>query len=458
MRKSSLLIALFIYVFNLSFGQQLNGSFSALPEKKIVLKGFNGFQDYAIDSAITDKSGRFSLSFTANDYGMGFLVSEDNTPYIVVLASETISLRGVTPSAVESIQFKEGKQNQAFLQYAKEQPRREQAINAWRYLQKMYRLDSLFAVQKTPNASIQNELLRLNEEEQQFLAQLPKESYVRWFLPIRKLVSSVSAVAQYRTEEIPATLNALRTLDYGDSRLYKSGLYKEVIENHVWFIENSSGALDKVHSDLNKSIDLILEKVVSDPKKYNEVTDYLFNLLEKRSLFTSSEYLALKVLNEQSCTLETDVAKQLEGYRKMKIGSKVPDILFGVSSYNTNKVTSLHAIKSRYTVVVFAAAWCGHCQTELPELVEIYKHWNSKGVEVVLVSLDETQTAFESFASSFPFISTTDLKKWEGKAVSDYYVFGTPTIFLLDEDKKIVLRPNSMEHLNAWLNYNLLTK
>ena len=109
-------------------------------------------------------------------------------------------------------------------------------------------------------------------------------------------------------------------------------------------------------------------------------------------------------------------------------------------------------------VIFFAAGWCGHCQTELPKLVEIYKHWNAYGVEVVLVSLDETQSAFESFASAFPFISITDLKKWEGKAVTDYYVFGTPTLFLLDQEKKIVIRPNSMEHLNAWLNYNLAVK
>jgi hypothetical protein len=48
---------------------------------------------------------------------------------------------------------------------------------------------------------------------------------VSWFLPTRKLVSSVSAVAQYRTEEIPATFAAFRNLDYSDQRLYKSDSY-----------------------------------------------------------------------------------------------------------------------------------------------------------------------------------------------------------------------------------------
>jgi len=41
----------------------------------------------------------------------------------------------------------------------------------------------------------------------------------------------------------------------------------------------------------------MVENLVKDEKKLNEITDYLFKLLEQRSLFGASEYLALKVLN-----------------------------------------------------------------------------------------------------------------------------------------------------------------
>lgn len=58
----------------------------------------------------------------------------------------------------------------------------------------------------------------------------------------------------------------------------------------------------------------------------NEVADFLFDLLEKHSLFQASEYLALKVLNEVSCTINNDLAKQLETYRAMKKGNIAPDI------------------------------------------------------------------------------------------------------------------------------------
>jgi hypothetical protein len=40
----------------------------------------------------------------------------------------------------------------AFSLYAAEHPRREQALSAWKYLEKIYQLDSLFSVQQLPKS------------------------------------------------------------------------------------------------------------------------------------------------------------------------------------------------------------------------------------------------------------------------------------------------------------------
>jgi peroxiredoxin len=177
-------------------------------------------------------------------------------------------------------------------------------------------------------------------------------------------------------------------------------------------------------------------------------------LLEKRSLFTSAEYLAFKVLNDQSCTLNENVAKQLEGYRKMKKGNQVPNISFGEATYypSHTRAKSLYDINSNYTLVVFAAGWCGHCTREIPKLAKKYPNWHDKGLEVALIGLDDNPKDFAKFAAPFPFISTTDYQKWESQAVKDFHVYATPTMFLLDKDKNIVLRPKSTEHLEAWVN------
>jgi thiol-disulfide isomerase/thioredoxin len=204
----------------------------------------------------------------------------------------------------------------------------------------------------------------------------------------------------------------------------------------------------------------MMANLKKDEQKLNEVTSNLFNLLEKHSLFKASEYLSLKVLNEVSCTINSDLARQLETYRAMKVGNSAPDIVFPnirVNPTNNLTINKLSDLNSNYTLVVFGASWCPNCKEEIPAIAKLYSTWKAKGVEVLLVSLDEDQKAFNEFTSNFPFTSITDLKKWDGSIVKDYYVFGTPSMYLLDKNRKIILRPNSVKHMEAWVDGILST-
>ncbi|HMS69029.1 MAG TPA: TlpA disulfide reductase family protein, partial [Saprospiraceae bacterium] len=325
---------------------------------------------------------------------------------------------------------------------------------------KLYTMDTLFSLQQTPTKAIQAEKQRIKNEDAAFLALLPKDSYVSWFLPARKLVSSVSLVAQYRPEEIPTSFAVFRDMDYADHRLYKSGLFKDAIEGHFWLIENSGLPLDSVIIEMKNSIDAIMVHLSKDNKKFNEVMDYLFNLLEQHSHFKASEYLALKVLNETSCTIDSDLARQLESYRTMKIGNIAPDMVFSgdfdAPGYASNLPKNLANIKGNYIVVVFGASWCPKCKEELPEIAKLYSKWKELGAEVVFVSLDDDKKMFQTFVKDFPFISTCDYKKWEGNIVQDYLVFATPTMFLLDKNRMIVMRPNSVKQMDAWVDWVLV--
>lgn len=448
-------IVLGLFVTNWLNAQTITGNLPLLASQTIQLKGFNGFKDYDISSTKIDSVGNFMLKYQPTDFGMGFLLSSDEKPYILILSGEDIALAGEALSYTETIKTTQGRQNQLFEQYAVEHPKREQSLNAWDYLEKIYLSDSLFSTQKVPLKSIQTEQQRIKSEDVAFLNNLPQNSYVRWFLPVRKLVSSVSTVAQYRPQEIPATIAALRQIDYADPRLYKSGLFKEALENHVWLIEKSSGELDKVYADLNISIDIIINQLKSNPKRFNEVTDYLFNLLEKRSLFKSAEYLALKVLGDQSCSLDANVTNKLESYRAMKTGNVAPDIEFGaLTKFNiASQAQTLKQLNADLKLVVFAASWCSHCQEIMSKIAANYLPWKAKGMEVIVVSLDSNQQEYEAFTKQLPFITTTDLKVWEGQAAKEYHVFATPTMFVLDKDLEILLKPISVEQINSWFEY-----
>lgn len=437
------------------------GRMTGLPNQKIRLEAFDGFKTYLVSEDTITEDGSFRLPYSEADYGMGYVISADNQPFFVILSGEEIQLEGELPGIPDRLHILRGEENQWFERYATEHPRREQALSAWIYLEKLYGMDPLYQGFSAPRKAIADEMRRIRNEDSAFLAHLPETTYAAWFLPTRKLVSSVSTVAQYRTDEIPATVSAFRNLDYADKRLYRSGLLRDAIESHFWLLENSGQSLDSAFHDMEISIDRMMEFLLKDEKILNEVTTYLFDLLERHSLFRASEYLALKVLGETACTLDNDLIRQLETYRAMKIGNIAPDIVFDgevtAPAFPPSKMPrKLSDLSSKYTLVVFGAGWCPKCQQELPEIAEKYGKWKANDVEVVYVSLDDDRQTHVSFSKEFPFITVCDFKKWESLIVKNYYVFATPLMFLLDQNRKILLRPNSVNHMDAWVDWFLV--
>ncbi len=98
--------------------------------------------------------------------------------------------------------------------------------------------------------------------------------------------------------------------------------------------------------------------------------------------------MAIKILTQNSCTVNDDLAKQLELYRDMKKGNTTPDIIFSVDIVKNGSMIEtpkhLSDIQADYKVVIFGASWCPKCAEELRQLLPLYEKWKLKGVEVVL--------------------------------------------------------------------------
>jgi thiol-disulfide isomerase/thioredoxin len=460
LHRMSVLVFFFLSYISFSKGQTITGNLTLLVSQPIKLEGFNGLKTYPISSTIIDEKGNFKLKYSKSDYGVGYLKSAEDKPLFVILSGEDIELVGEALNYLETLKITKGKENQWFQKYAQDHPRREQALSALDYLERIYTLDPLFSVHKTPALLIESEKNRIKNEDAEFLFALPKDSYVSWFLPTRKLVSSASTVAKYHPKEIPATIAAFRAMEYTDTRLYKSGLFRDAIESHFWLLENTVKSPDSVFVEMQLSIDTMLTNLIKDEKILNEIVDYLFDLLERHSLFQASEYLAIKVLNETSCTIDTDLAKQLESYRAMKKGRIAPEVGFENFTYlygtKQTQLKNLEDIKTPYILVIFGASWCPKCSEEFPQIIQYYMKWRNNGVEVIYISLDTEQAVFEQSLSKYPFFVYCDFKKWAGKVVQDYYVFGTPSMYLLNNKREILLRPNSVNQMDAWVDWFLI--
>jgi len=158
------------------FAQTISGNLSQLAKQEIKLEGFNGLKTYSIAKTTLDEKGNFTLNYTKNDTGVGYLMSADNKPLFVILSGEDIALKGEALSYIETLKITKGAENQSFATYASEHPKREQALSVWLYLEKLYQSDPLFATQKDAAIALQNEKKRIKTEDLAFTATLPKDS------------------------------------------------------------------------------------------------------------------------------------------------------------------------------------------------------------------------------------------------------------------------------------------
>ena len=277
-----------------------------------------------------------------------------------------------------------------------------------------------------------------------------------FFILVVVKTTAQNVIVNTNPKEIQSSKNPFLNINYSNSQIYSSGLIYDIIEKQFWSIQKSGLGEAARYKEMVASVDIILDSVKKNEKLYNDLTKYLFQYFEKYSLFTASEYIALKALNQKEVTLNSALVNKLESYRKMRVGNMAPnfelvgDVLKnGVVVKNTVRLADINA---KYKLVIFGGSWCSQCRSEMIQLLPRYNNWKSKGLEVVFISLDTDKKEFENFTAPFPFYSACDYKKWETQAAKDYYVSSSPTIFLLDSDNKIILRPPTVASLDSWLD------
>jgi len=72
----------------------VKGNLTKLQNQEIRIEGFDGLGTYPIRSAIIDNKGNFDLTHTESDYGMGYLTTSNQKPFIVILSGEEIEITG----------------------------------------------------------------------------------------------------------------------------------------------------------------------------------------------------------------------------------------------------------------------------------------------------------------------------------------------------------------------------
>ena len=141
--------------------------------------------------------------------------------------------------------------------------------------------------------------------------------------------------------------------------------------------------------------------------------------------------------------IDTLYGKQVRkmGFDTATNSKSITDLYYKNIEKLTPMFKTLYEIKAKYTILVFWAVDCGHCQTEVPKLHEDLKAL--KGIVDVKVfavqtkdDLYATWTKFlvekkmSDFIHVFDPIHLNNLKE-------RFDIYSTPVIYILDKDKKI---------------------
>jgi thiol-disulfide isomerase/thioredoxin len=96
----------------------------------------------------------------------------------------------------------------------------------------------------------------------------------------------------------------------------------------------------------------------------------------------------------------------------------------------------LSSLKGKVVVLDFWATWCGPCRQSIPELEKLYRKYQSQGLEVIGVSVDDTAepvpAAVKELGMTYPVVLAKDIPDLRSKFVFE----SIPQMFIIDKTGK----------------------
>jgi thiol-disulfide isomerase/thioredoxin len=243
-------------------------------------------------------------------------------------------------------------------------------------------------------------------------------------------------------------------IDFTDERILRTPILQARLDA---FFNN---VVIQAPDSIDKQIDKLIQKSQGSYKMFQFISVYLFNHFRESEIMGHDAVL-VKIADEiylsgkadwVSKQFLEDLRKQIELLRHNLIGMKAENLVMN-SFYDV--YVSLYDIKKDFTILYFWEPNCGHCQESTPKLKKYYDTAKNEGVEIFAICTTSDKEAWSKYIQEHQL---GWINGWDPDRVThfDYYynVQSTPTIYILDKNKKIIAKKLAVEDIPGFIeNY-----
>ena len=150
------------------------------------------------------------------------------------------------------------------------------------------------------------------------------------------------------------------------------------------------------------------------------------------------------------------IIKNANTLRPILIGKTAPDLKL---LKRDKTPIMLHEVEADYTVLFFWDPECGHCKKSIPHMIEFYEQYHGQGVEILAVCTKlqdgekDCWDAVDDRGMDIWLNASDPYLRSRFKQIYDVRL--TPQIFILDADKKIIMKKIGAEQLPKVMDHFL---
>jgi peroxiredoxin len=403
------------------------------------------------DTIKSNGEGVFQFALSGGKYQTGFYrLSFDKNKWIdFVNTGEDVTITTDVNNILDSLKVITSESNRLYYSFIKLNKQYKTKIELLQLVLARYPKDDDYnTVTRTKLIQLQNEYLNFVDITSQknpgsFIARYIKSAQLPIIdadLPPEKQLAYFKA-------------HALDKVDFNNDDLINSDLLSNKSIEYLTYYRNPQLPKELLEKEFMIAVDTILNKAKVNQIAYKHVVEYLLDGFKKFGFDVIINYIIENyVIKDDICIdekLETALQRRMDQAKYLKTENTVPNI---ISQDLSGKQVELNKIKADQMLLIFYATWCPHCQSLLPQINELYKNQKGKKTEIFAVSIDTSKTDWQKFVrtNGMNWINVSDLKGWNGSAVRDYFIYATPTMFLVDKDKKIISKPINIEELKSF--------